>query len=310
MKIFYNHVKVYTMLVADIIGLFRTKYIFLQASFVSASIAQLACFLAIIQLLTASALDINWFLIGAVIFTASMFVSYLAQSKLLAIAIEYELHWHCRLAFAHSRKKNTDGKKLSLKQQSRHMGTILRNINIIISRLLVAVPLTIGLIYLEPLLTLTTIGLVISSTIPLYLVNKASSRSFQRMRASGVSDQMEGRDIGYKDFISRETLYSYEEMLRAPMQARLIVEVVTVVTVAVILLFIFNESVSLSKAVMFLVGARFLLSSLSATAGAFTALNRFYGTLHNLINNYFPDAELMRISSRNFDLKSGLPKCK
>ena len=162
------------MLVADIFSLFRTKYI-LQASFVTASITQLACFLAIIQLLTASALDINWFLIGAAIFTTSMFVSYLAQSKLLVIAIDYELHWHCRFAFAHSREKDTDGNKLSSKQQSRHMGTILRNINIIISRLLVAMPLTIGLIYLEPLLTLALIGLVISSTIPLYLVNKASS---------------------------------------------------------------------------------------------------------------------------------------
>ena len=63
--------------------------------------------------------------------------------------------------------------------------------------------------------------------------------------------------------------YIREEMLRTPMRARLIVEVVTVVTVAVILLFVFNESVSLTKAVMFLVGARFLLSSLSAIAGAF-----------------------------------------
>jgi len=304
MKKLYTYLKVLALLIADIVHLFGFKYICLQALLVVSSITQLACFLLIIRLVSSSTLDFNWFLIASVMLAASIVLAHIAQSKLLVIAIEYERHWLCRFAFNFPRQQTEGMSKRSFKQQSRHMGTILRNASNAFSKILIAFPLIVGLIYLAPFLSLMLVGLLLISVFPLQAVNKTSSRSFQSMQALSLKDRMDGREAGYGDYTSHSTLLMYENMLRAPMRARLIIDLITVFAVSTALLFLLNEKISLSDAVVFLVGSRFLLSNVSAIASAFTALNRFYGTLYSLVNDYFSDTGLMKISNKNFDLEN------
>lgn len=291
------------LIVLDAVRLFGLSYVLCQTVFVIASALQLACFFIAIQIMSNPSFSPEWLLIIAVAFTAGVTVEYLAQSRLLAFAIEYEKTWHCRFAFEYSRKKKSgplDYEPSKLK--FRHMGTMLRNANIVASRTLLVLPFVSTVIYLAPQISLVLFALLLVLAFPLYAVNKASSLSFQNMQSSNLLDRKAGRKLDYPVYTSQNTLNFYKNMLHAPLHARLIVDIITAFTVCVGLLYVLTQEVSLSTSVMFLIGFRFLFSNISAIASSMAALNRFYGTLHELAQKYFDDDEFMKISSRNYNL--------
>ena len=182
------------------------------------------------------------------------------------------------------------------------MGTMLRNANIVASRTLLVLPFVSTVVYLAPQISLVLFVLLLVLAFPLYAVNKASSLSFQNMQSSNLLDRKAGRKLDYPVYTSQNTLNFYKNMLHAPLHARLIVDIITAFTVCVGLLYVLTHEVSLSTSVMFLIGFRFLFSNISAIASSMAALNRFYGTLHELAQKYFDDDEFMKISSRNYNL--------
>ena len=307
MRAFLSYVKILFLLLSDVYRLFGFKYVFLQVSFVVSSIVQLMSFFLCVRLLSSNQFEMMWFGVVCTSLFGSSLIGYLGQSRLLKLAIEYEGHWLCRFAAFPivATQIVTDGiENLSPeRQQARHLSTILRNVNIILSRLLVAIPIFCALVYIEPALSLALALLFVLTAFPLYLLNKRSSQSFEGMQMSSMQDREDVGHLGSRGYTSRKTLDMYEEMLRSPVKAKFYIDLVTVGALSISLLFVLEELVSLANVVVFLVGGRFLLANVGAIASSLTTVNRFYGTLSHIARSYFDNVEALEVNTRNFQLE-------
>ncbi|MEM9357154.1 MAG: hypothetical protein AAGB04_13170 [Pseudomonadota bacterium] len=217
----------------------------------------------------------------------SSLASYWVQARLLSFAMDYERSWMARLRASHSAEI---AKPSLVTRYSRQMSTILRNLNQVTVSGLLALPVSAALVWLAPVLTLLTAALITIGGIPMFLINRDSARFYTRMteaqqRAAGHAQSPgAGEDelVPTDRAIEREWQDSYEGMMRMGQKSQLVTNIVGAIVVSVVLALLLQGQISLTNAVLYLVGLRFLLGQIRAIVSGLTAKNRYYSTVLKL----------------------------
>lgn len=260
-----------------------------QIVFAAGMLLELGAFIAVIRLIAAAKLDL--YLVLALVLTLCLAAlgTYWSRYRFLTLAMEYERSLATRLL-----KLQLPAPTLrdAIARDVREIATLLRHWARLPVHLGAALPVVAALFWLAPGLTVLVSIILLSSTLPLSVISRAAARRMQALHeanraaaeerstllSSVDSDNVEAAAI-YENSPLRQAQDSYQSMLATSESSQLVSGLSTVAVIGVILFFFLQGTLDIETAVIYTVGARFLMAQLGAIAGAMTAMNRFYGAL-------------------------------
>lgn len=290
-KILWNahtYLTTFAWIITDVWQTLKWKWVVAQTVLAFSMVLELGVFISTVKLIATGRLDIYLVLVLVVALSVGTLGSFWSRSRFLALAMDYERSLVTRFL-----KMQLPAAVLRevVSRNTRQITTVVRHLTRLPVHLLAALPAFAALSWLAPGLTAFVFILLLLSAVPLYSVNRASSRSMDALYAanqgaaqerkallSGTDADIETEQI-FENSRLREAQDSYQSVLIINEASKLVSGLAMAAVLGAILIVFLQGGLSIETAVIYTVGTRFLMSQIDSIASALTSMNRFYRTL-------------------------------